>query len=422
MLFLFGTLVSAFKAGLPGPPMAAAVVRAVAPIMNGNELQPVNPSAAAVADDAVLIELAQRPPANAHPGAAAALGLFSRTGQIINGKPAYVHTTQPNMMLWWMPNGDWCIGLKSELGLSRCFAYCSKNRGTMLPYDIKGKWKFLDNGAGFVENVDVRVSRQPQPASQVGGAVVATGQGIGDALTTGLAAAADPQSPEVQAQEAPSELAQQPPMQAPPAAAAERRIDPARGVDGNRRQPQVPPQQTPPQQQASAMEARMAHARAACSAAAEAKYRTLMQPVLEAYSADQIDEDELNRRKHAVREQLQAECWSGLEMAIEVAAGDYEAAMAARAAAQAAEAEAAAARAAAQAAEAEAEARLDAALRAVEQGHEQGATEPAPTPGVARQPDRAERLRQASRPNPIADVVSADQGNMGYSSAGVIIR
>eukprot|EP00900_Chrysochromulina_parva_P026719 jgi/Chrpa1/8681/Chrysochromulina_OHIO_Genome00006377-RA len=54
-------------------------------------------------------------PANAHPDAAASLGLFSPTTAIINGKPVYMHATKPNIMLRSMPNGDWCIGMKSEL-------------------------------------------------------------------------------------------------------------------------------------------------------------------------------------------------------------------------------------------------------------------------------------------------------------------
>ena len=54
-------------------------------------------------------------PANAPPDAAASLGLFSPTTAIINGKPVYAHATKPNLMLRSMPNGDWCIGMKSEL-------------------------------------------------------------------------------------------------------------------------------------------------------------------------------------------------------------------------------------------------------------------------------------------------------------------
>jgi hypothetical protein len=54
-------------------------------------------------------------PANAHPDAAASLGLFSPTTAIINGKPVYMHATKPNIMLRSMPNGDWCMGMKSEL-------------------------------------------------------------------------------------------------------------------------------------------------------------------------------------------------------------------------------------------------------------------------------------------------------------------
>ena len=434
--------VSAINA-LPRP-YSSAAWRAVSPTMV-NVVQDISM-------DGVLIELAQRPPANAHPDAAASLGLFSRTTAIINKKPAYVHATKPNIMLWYMPNGDWCIGLKSELGLSRCYAYCPKNRNTGLPYDIKGKWKFLDNAAGFVENVDVSVSRWS--ASEAAGNAVGMSQGVGEALTMDPRTMPQMQQPTQQPAREPMPQIQPSPAQAQYAdVAADTRFDSARGIDGSvqrearaasrqQAQPQQPPARQPPSQQpATAMEARVANARSMCNAATDAKYRTLMSPLLEAYSADRIDEEELNRRKQEVRAQLEEERWSGLELAVEVAVGDYEVAMAARAAAQAGEAEAvaaanaaraaaqaaeteaAAARAAAQAAEAEAAGRLDAVLIEIERG-----AIAAPMPGArgpARQPDRASRLRRHagfemnSKPNPIVDVVSADAY---YLNAGVVIR
>ena len=442
VIILWITAVSAFQCALPRP-MSSAAWRAVSPTMV-NVVQDISGAG-------VLIELAQRPPANAHPDAAASLGLFSRTTAIINKKPAYVHATKPNIMLWYMPNGDWCIGLKSELGLSRCYAYCPKNRNTGLPYDIKGKWKFLDNAAGFVENVDVSVSRWS--ASEAAGNAVGMYQGVGEALTMDPRTMPQMQQPTQQPAQEPMPQIQPSPAQAQYAdVAADTRFDSARGIDGSvqrqarasRQQVQPPPppaQQPQAQQPATVMEARVANARSMCNAATDAKYRTLMQPCLEAYSADRIDEEELNRRKQEVRAQLEEERWSGLELAVEVAVGDYEVAMAARAAAQAGEAEAVAAanaaraaaqaaeteaaatRAAAQAAEAEAVGRLDAVLIEIERG-----AIAAPMPGArgpARQPDRASRLRRHagfemnSKPNPNVDVVSADAY---YQNAGVVIR
>jgi len=87
-------------------------------------LGPIKPAAATEGDDKHAVKLLEQggkqgeitpQPVNAHPDAAASLGLFSPTTAIINGKPVYMHATKPNVMLRSMPNGDWCIGMKSEL-------------------------------------------------------------------------------------------------------------------------------------------------------------------------------------------------------------------------------------------------------------------------------------------------------------------
>ena len=39
----------------------------------------------------------------------------------------------------------------------------STGRGSTIA-DVKAKWKLLDNAAGWVENVNLKVSRQPPPA------------------------------------------------------------------------------------------------------------------------------------------------------------------------------------------------------------------------------------------------------------------
>ena len=115
-------------------------------------------AAAAAADDTVFIRMEGRAPANAKPEAVASLGLFLKQDQVIYGRYTYVHATRPNVMMWGLLNGDWCIGLKRELGTGRCFAV-TNDKDAALPHDVRGTWKVLDNGAGWVNNVALKVSR-----------------------------------------------------------------------------------------------------------------------------------------------------------------------------------------------------------------------------------------------------------------------
>jgi hypothetical protein len=110
--------------------------------------------------DPVFITFGGSCPANAHPDAQPSLGLFvkHRKGTVINGRPSYIHATQSNVMLWWMPNGDWCVGKRQDYGTSRCLAKCRTGRGVALPHQITAKWKVLDNRANWIDEVDIRVS------------------------------------------------------------------------------------------------------------------------------------------------------------------------------------------------------------------------------------------------------------------------
>ena len=84
-----------------------------------------------------------------------------------------------------MTHGDWCIGLDKWAGTQRCLAFVTA-RDAELPYDVAGTWKLADNAAGWVDNVNVQVTRgeEPPPA-------MASEAGPSEAQTRGFIRARD---------------------------------------------------------------------------------------------------------------------------------------------------------------------------------------------------------------------------------------
>jgi len=399
--------VSAFQAGLPLPtgaavrvtsPTIAAVVPTTATTVGLGADGPTNA-------DAVYISLQGYPPANAHPDAQASLGLFLLQSHVVNGKPSYVHATRPNVMLWWIRKGDWCIGLKRGLGTGKCFAYAPYDRGAALPNDIHGKWKFLDNGAGWVDNVDLRVSTQPPASSPAPSTNPTTAaQRFATARQAGRAVApAEPmRATPKRTPDAPQVATRPPPQPTPPAQVATTHVTTSHVPTSSRASintqsaisaisdvplPQAasiqgpPPAYAPtspapasninsydPKQAKAAMKARVAAARALYQEATDAKYRVLIKPALEAYTADDIDEEELKKRKLAARDRADGE--RPALKALDRAFSDYEKVIAARAAAEVA-------RDKAEAAEDKAEGKLGTALVRLSQAIEKGNALPA---------------------------------------------
>ena len=245
--------VSAFQAGLPLP--TGAAVRVASPTIAA--AMPTRATTVGLGADgptnseAVYISLQGYPPANAHPDAQASLGLFLLQTHVVNGKPSYVHATRPNVMLWWIRKGDWCIGLKRGLGTGKCFAYAPYDRGAALPNDIQGKWKFLDNGAGWVDNVDIRVSTQPPSASPSPSTNPTTAaQRFATARQAGRATApAEPmRATPKRAPDAPQVATSLPPQPAPPAQVATDDPNPHPSPDPSRQphpHPHPPPSPSP---------------------------------------------------------------------------------------------------------------------------------------------------------------------------------
>ena len=153
---------SALEAGAPFPCRAMTARRPIALAMSEeSSLADLFVESAAV--DKVYIDLFGRLPANALPEIQGSLGLFLNQGHMVNGRPAYAHASRSDVMLWWMPNGEWCIGDTQRVGTGRCLMRAAKQRGTAIPLEISGKWKVKDNGSGWVDNVDIMVSDKRIP-------------------------------------------------------------------------------------------------------------------------------------------------------------------------------------------------------------------------------------------------------------------
>ena len=110
---------------------------------------------------------------------------------------------------------------------------------------------------------------------------------------------------------------------------------------------------------AGALEERVVGARSVCTAAVDKRARELIQPAIEQYVADQIDEATLKQRKAEVRAKASAEHAPLTEL--ERASAAYTQAVSARTKAEAALS-------ASEAAEDAAEAKLEAVLRGLERG------------------------------------------------------
>ena len=319
-------------------------------------------------DDTLFISLFGHRPVNAHPDATTSLGRFKRLDQMVNGKPSYTHASRRNVRLWGMPNGDWCLGLNKELGTGRCLAYSSNHRSVMRPQDIEGKWKVLDNAAGWVENVDLRVTlRRPQAESPP----LAAAELPVASLSSPAPLSSD--STPVNPPPTPS-----PPVVSPPERAVLRTLRRAKAntnVWDTRPRPQPKPDKAaaiiaaaPRKQAPESIETRVMMARSTCRAASDAAYRALIQQALDCYMADEIDEEELKRQKQAARREVNAGP-GGILAALEATYEEYEAAVARRTAAEAMEGEAAA--------------RLEAALLRVTEDREVAPPYSAPPPRPA---------------------------------------
>ena len=110
---------------------------------------------------------------------------------------------------------------------------------------------------------------------------------------------------------------------------------------------------------AGALEERVVGARSVCTAAVDKRVRELVQPALDEYVADQIDEATLKQRKAAAREKATAEHAPLTEL--ERASAEYTQAVSARTKAEAALSTS-------EAAEDDAEANLETVLRGLERG------------------------------------------------------
>jgi len=369
---------SGFQVGVLLPP-TGVVVRAASPSMTAaGTFRDAYNAAKANEEDAVFISLTGRIPANAHRDVPASLGLFVNKGTVVNGKPAYQHDTRPNTMLWSMPNGDWCIGLKRELG-----------SGTCLMSKHMGKWKILDNGAGWVDNVGVKVTRGGEPPPQEADTSLFWGQRQDVASSRSFEERAEGRKRADQRRRTADAEAIRHAVTPPSAAYLEARkaavVKPAaRAMEverasvassvgtrvgsemrdaegraakrGERAQsagegPVVGSRaraerlrgdlenEVSHEQAEDAMKTRVATARslaARSAATTDVKYKELIKPALDAYMANQIDEDELRRCKQDALAIAERDLLTGLEAAY----GEYEAAVAARAAAEATQDEA----------------------------------------------------------------------------------
>lgn len=263
-----------------------------APAPNGGamaEQQPVSSSSGGPTEGAerIAISWKDHPPANAYPGSVALLGTFVKQPQLVNGHPCYANEERPSTMLWFSPNQYWSIGVQEHLG-GGVSAVHSLERGLELPEAITGEWHISDiKNEGWLKTSHIKVAVQP-PTSRGGGDAPADSSRRSSPLPAG--------------------------------SLKERKLAIDAETEAERKHAK------------KSLETRVTKARALCDAAADAKYRRLINLAFEEYAADEIDEKELKLRKKVAREQATAEV--GVLSDLDTAYGAYLAATAARGAAQ----------------------------------------------------------------------------------------
>lgn len=208
--------------------------------MGSASSMPVASGSSKESADRIAVCWGEKPPANAFSGSVALLGVFIKTGKLVNGHPCYANELWPEAMLWFSPNQYWSIGTKDNLGSGTSGVHCMQP-GVPLPEMITGPWHISDtHNQEWLTTDTIRITVLP-PASN-----------------------------------------------APPTISSHTR-------------PQSMTESL--QQVKKVLDVRAGNARDQYEAAAEAKFKELINLAFEDYAADRIDEAELARRKKAAREE-----------------------------------------------------------------------------------------------------------------------
>ena len=365
----------------------------------------------ATADDPFVVMFAGPPPAGAHPEALARMGKFVKAAQQVNGHPCYQHADRDDVMMWWVKDSrcTWLIGLRRTIGTHFGQVYVVDDAS--IPHNIKptSKWMIANSMLHFI-NANVKIVVQPggpPAAASYDADVSITGVRTreerdaegrkraidldSDASRKAAKTALDTRVAEAKSRCSADDEAQYRKLIQPAVddfladnkaaiASAEAALDKERDdecvVVGERTREQkdaegrkraIDLDEETPRKRAKQLEdvhTRITKGRSVCTAAVDGRYRELLQPAIEAFASDEIDEAELGKRKKAAREQ--AEAGHGPLGKLNRAAAAWSAAVEVRVAAEAALASTIAT-------EDEAEAALEEALREVEAGGAGGA-------------------------------------------------
>ena len=185
-------------------------------------------------------------------------GLFRRRDEDCDERPSYAHCDSRNDTAMWYSSGHWRIGKKEKFGSGTSSLRISCH--VTLPQNITGTWKVLHkNNSQRLDSENIKVQVPPVRSSGDDEEVAFVGE----------------------------------------------RSRAERDADGRKRAIDVESESARKQARA-AFETRVATARSLCSAAADSEYRALTKPACDAYMADEIDEEELKKRKAAARAQAEA--------------------------------------------------------------------------------------------------------------------
>ena len=343
-------------------PHPGADARAAArEIKNVLHLEEVRPPSSAEAAERVSFWINGKPPKDANTNAVTRFGTFTKQPDLVNGRPCYAHELRGDTMMWCSPNQRWSIGSKDHLGSDVSFAYAVDD-GALLPEHIKGRWRIEDrHSKEWLETNAIKVSIlqralapvpaaaatdvERQGADEVAAAMAKVAAAEARAAEVEEAAAAKVAAAVAKAEAAAAiKVAEAEARAAEKAAAAEAQAADAVGraesavahkmadtaaVAVATRSPadvELDPEMVNEIAQTMLMD-RVATARSLCGAAMEAAYRALAAAAVDAYLADEIDEDVLKLRKKAAREQAGTE--HAPLVALDRAYGAYTAAMAA---------------------------------------------------------------------------------------------